>query len=106
MNYHLDWQVNLADHLVAIAPYGGPVGKNLAMTNNLHIQMHVSDMYHQLIDWLFFILTALLPKSNGKKSSGKTSISIYTIAGNLISTIPVRTFIMWLSLNAAIVHIV
>ena len=29
MNYQLDWQVNLADHLVAVAPYGGPVGENL-----------------------------------------------------------------------------
>lgn len=27
MNYYLDWQVNLAENLVAMAPYGGPVGK-------------------------------------------------------------------------------
>jgi len=25
VNYNLDWQVNLSEHLVAIAPYGGPV---------------------------------------------------------------------------------
>ena len=29
LNYTLGWQVNLADNHVAMAPYGGPVGKDL-----------------------------------------------------------------------------
>ena len=27
IHYHLEWQKNLDDHIVAIAPYGGPIGK-------------------------------------------------------------------------------
>lgn len=29
LNYNLSWQVNLADNHVAMAPFGGPVGKKL-----------------------------------------------------------------------------
>ena len=45
MNYYLDWQLNLAEHHVAMAPYGGPVGKDYmhrhAHTCMGHTYVHV-----------------------------------------------------------------
>ncbi len=38
VNYYLEWPVNLAEHHVAMAPYGGPVGKD---SSQRYISPHV-----------------------------------------------------------------
>ena len=74
VNYRLDWNVDVAKNLVAVAPYGGPVGKMI------HILFILN-----LLNCLPFV--AVFPKVAQKKKT--QHITIYSQSGRPQSHIPV-----------------
>ena len=75
MTYQLDWNIDVSKYIVAIASYGGPVGK-------------IFDSWWTVID--FFSLLAVFPKGVQRKKSQE--ITIYSQSGAIQSTIPVSVF--------------